>query len=298
MGCNYPVRAYRLHSGEVTFFVKAGWDIREDLLIPCGQCVGCKMDKSKEWAIRCMNEASLYEENCFITLTYNDQNLPDMESLDYRDFQLFMKRLRKHYKGKKIRFYMSGEYGEKGNRPHFHACLFNHNFEDRKILKRTGSGSTLYDSEILNSLWKKGLASIGDVTFESAAYVAKYIMKKVNGKGSELNYAYSDPETGEILYREKEMSKMSLKPGIGSRWFEKWKSDVFPQDHCIVRGKEKKPPKYYYKKLKEQDPDLYEVVKWQRTEKAKKHAKDNTEDRLLVKEKCLEARIKLKRGEL
>ncbi len=149
--------------------------------IPCGQCIGCRLDKSKQWAIRCVHEASLYDNNSFITLTYNTEHLPEDRSLEVRVFQLFMKRLRKRF-GTKIRFYACGEYGDQNGRPHYHACLFNHDFQDKKLWKRGKDPSLdLYRSADLEKLWPYGYSSIGEVTFQSAAYVARYIMKKITG---------------------------------------------------------------------------------------------------------------------
>lgn len=241
-----------------------------------------------------MLEASLYESNCFITLTYNDENLPDLKSLEYGTFQLFMKRLRKKYTGKKIRFYMCGEYGDEMERPHFHACLFNHSFEDQVYFKTTKSGSKLYTSKILDALWQyKGFTTIGEVNFDSAAYVARYIMKKANGRGSSINYQVTDQETGEVLYREKEFNKMSLNPGIGKGWFDKWKTDVFPEDIVVVKGRSMKPPKYFYLKLKESDPEMHEEVAWLREQKANENWEDNTEERLITKEIVLDAKLNM-----
>lgn len=237
-----------------------------------------------------MHEASLYEQNCFVTLTYNDEHLPDGKSLEYEPFQLFMKRLRRRYGSTKIRFYMCGEYGETGDRPHYHACLFNFNFPDRQYFKTTSTGSKLFTSEVLNKLWPYGYATIGEVTFESAAYVARYIMKKVQGKNP-LTYQEINKETGEVWYREKEFNHMSLKPGIGRGWYDKYKKDVFPYDHCIVNGVETKPPRYYYNLLKKENLDMYEEVGYTRENRARKNLADNTEERLLVKEQVLEAKL-------
>lgn len=265
--------------------------------VPCGQCTGCKMERSRQWAIRCVHEASLYKQNCFVTLTYNDQHLPDLNSLEYGAFQLFMKRLRKRYNQKEIRFYMCGEYGEKGDRPHYHIILFNHQFEDIQLFKTTPAGNKLFTSEILNSLWPYGFCTIGEVNFETAAYTARYIMKKVNGKDN-MTYAVPDRETGEILYKEKEFNHMSLKPGIGAKWLEKWQSDVFPHDFVVINGKKIKPPKYYTQKYKKNHPEEYEELQYQRELEAKKHSKDNTAERLLVKEVVLKAKLNQNRREL
>lgn len=299
MGCNYPVRAYRLNSGEVVWHLKNGNDHRADLMIPCGQCLGCKLERSRQWAIRVMHEASQHELNCFVTLTYDDKHLPDLNSLDYPAFQLFMKRLRKKYSGRKIKFYMCGEYGGQGTeRPHYHACLFGHNFDDLVPFKITKAGSKIYTSAKLASLWPYGFSTVGEVTFESAAYTARYIMKKQQGKEGLKNYEEIDRETGEVNYREREFTRMSLKPGIGATWYDKYKSDVYPHDRCVVNGKAVKPPKYYHRRLKEQDPGLHEEINFRREERAGEHREDNTEERLEVKERVLLAKLNLLKREL
>lgn len=163
--------------------------VSPDLTLPCGQCIGCRLERSRQWAVRCVHEASLHKRNCFITLTYNNDHLPEDRGLHYDHFQLFMKRLRKKY-GEGIRFYMCGEYGEKLGRPHFHACLFNHDFSDKTPWKTTETGFKLFRSKELEELWPYGYSSVGAVSFESAAYVARYIMKKVNGEAAEMHYTF------------------------------------------------------------------------------------------------------------
>ena len=174
--------------------------------LACGQWIGCRLDKSKQWATRCMHEAQMHTENCFITLTYDDPHLPSDQSLHHRDFQLFFKRLRRRYPNHKIRYYMAGEYGENYGRPHFHACIFGWKPQDLKKWKKTGD-SDLYRSQELESLWVDnngnsiGYSSVGNVTFESAAYVARYIMSKQNsdkinpstGKPYDAVYDYTNP---------------------------------------------------------------------------------------------------------
>lgn len=194
MPCFKPLDAWRpidSSSKKLVFSYNAKHcgSVTPDLQVPCGRCVGCRLERSRQWAIRVVHEASLHERNCFITLTYSDLHLPDDRGLHYDHFQLFMKRLRKKY-GDGIRFYMCGEYGDKLGRPHFHACLFNHDFDDKKLWQTTPSGSRLFRSSDLESLWPYGFSSIGDVTFESAAYVARYIMKKVGGDAADEHYMF------------------------------------------------------------------------------------------------------------
>lgn len=186
MACYSPVTGYRAKQPNpitkkrsVVFNTRDGVQ-DETVTFACGQCIGCRLERSRQWAIRCVHEASQHERNCFVTLTYDDKHLPADRSLKLRHFQNFMKKLRKKY-GAGIRFFHCGEYGEKFRRPHYHALIFNHDFDD-KILWSKNRGSPLYISESLDSLWEFGFATIGDVTFESAAYVARYITKKVNGE--------------------------------------------------------------------------------------------------------------------
>lgn len=290
MGCNYPVSAYRLHSGEVVFSLKKGFDLAADIKVACGECIGCKMEKARTWAIRCMHEASLHQDNSFVTLTYNDENMPDRASLDYSEFQLFMKRLRKRFSGKKIRFYMAGEYGEENDRPHYHVILFGLRFPDL-VLHKESSRSKLYTSKILDGLWAKGFCTVGDVTFESAQYVARYILKKQNGKRGELDYQVTDIETGEVCYKEKEMCQMSRKPGIGREFYEKYKSEIFPVDRVVMNGMEMKPPKYYHSLMKNENRWIHEEVQQKREKRATLMKENQSDERLLVREKVQKARI-------
>lgn len=316
MACNYPIPAYRIaykrgpHAGKsagVVFAVTKGMDVIGEFKVPCGQCMGCRLERARQWAVRCVHEASLYEKNEYITLTYNDEHLPDCNDLKYDDFQKFMKRLRKRFKSGRenpIRFFMCGEYGDSIGRPHYHACLFNVGFDDRIFFKYSPSGKKIYTSEILDSLWRDragnsiGFATTGDVTFNSAGYVARYIMKKKLGAGSEEDYQEIDRETGEIIEKEKEFTHMSLRPGIGSGWYDKYKSDIFPHDICVVNGVAMKPPQYYYKKLEKENGFLYDEIQFRRHGRAVEKSPDNTEERLLTKEKVLVSKIALLKREL
>lgn len=238
-----------------------------------------------------MHEAKLYDENCFITLTYDEANLPEDVGLRYTDFQKFMKRLRRRFFSRTIRFYMCGEYGEGFGRPHYHACLFNLDFPDKLYFKRAGE-TTLYTSKVLSELWPLGFSLIGAVTFESAAYVARYCMKKVTGKAAEEHYKVVNKETGEIYTRAPEFGHMSLKPGIGGPWIERFMSDVYPKGEVIVNGKQAKPPRYYDKLFERKDSDdSYARMLYMREKRAVAKAADNTEDRLAVKEQVAAARI-------
>lgn len=270
MGCHYPMAGFMRQdsSGARRFTMsspRVGCDYTPQT-VPCGQCVGCRIERSRQWAIRCMHEASLYSSNSFITLTYADEYLPLNLSLDYKHFQDFMKRLRFAAIGidtiveadgreqRPIRFYMAGEYGSENGRPHFHACIFNYDFPDKYPFKLSPSGEMLFRSPQLEELWPFGFSSIGTVNFSSAAYVARYVMKKRTGKDAASHYAGRIPE----------FCKMSLKPGIGARWFSKYSKDVFPHDHVIVNGKPTKPPRYYDNLYERVDPFGWEEVSFER----------------------------------
>ena len=182
MACFQPLHAYHASEADsegkrAISFSRPKGDSRM-VKLSCGQCIGCRLERSRQWALRCSHEASMYDENCFITLTYREDALPPLGSLDKRHFQLFMKRLRKRYPKKTIRYFQCGEYGEKLSRPHYHACLFNHDFDDKKLFKVEGE-NRLYVSEKLTQLWPYGYSTVGAVTFESAAYVARYVTKKM-----------------------------------------------------------------------------------------------------------------------
>lgn len=296
MACFKPLKAYQCFDKSIVFTEARKHDIVRSLELPCGQCVGCRLERSRQWAIRCMHEASLYKDNCFITLTYDEEHLPEDYSLHYDDFQRFMKRLRKRFQGKTIRFYMAGEYGENFGRPHFHACIFNLDFEDKYLWQKTESGSKIYRSKTLEELWPFGYSSIGEVNFQSAAYVARYIMKKVTGDMAEQHYEEVNFTTGEIIQRKPEFNKMSLKPGIGYKWYQKFKDDVYPHDYVIVNGKKCKPPKFYDKKYADDYPYEFDQLQWDREKSAKAQVFDNTPERLLVKEEVLKAKLsRLKR---
>lgn len=241
--------------------------------------------------MRCVHESKLYDSNCFVTLTYDSDHIPADGSLNYDHFQKFMKRLRKRFASTRVRFYMCGEYGEITFRPHYHACLFGFDFPDKELFKTTGSGSKIYTSKILEALWPFGLSSVGEVTFESAAYVARYCMKKVTGHNAKAHYERVDQDTGEIYQLAPEFNHMSLKPGIGATWYSKWKKDVYPHDFVVVNGKEVKPPKYYDTLFSREFPDAFEELKFRREADGRSRYLDNTPERLAVKAKVTQARI-------
>lgn len=291
MTCYKPMTAWRSiilnskYKSEIAFNPprhKIG-DYRE-INLPCGQCIGCRLERSRQWAIRCVHEASLHDDNCFITLTYDDNHLPKNRSINKRDMQLFWKKLRKEIHPKKLRYYMCAEYGDTTGRPHYHACVFGYDFPD-KTLWKIQNEQRLYTSEKLNQIWGMGYVVIGNVTFESAAYVARYIMKKITGKQAEEHYTRID-DNGEVHNLMPEYTAMSRRPGIARNWFEQFKNDVYVNgnDNVVLRGREMKPPKYYDGLYEITNPLQMEDIKHNRAENAKKHLDETTKERLAVKE--------------
>lgn len=227
----------------------------EPIKLPCGQCLGCRLERSRQWATRCIHEASLWSDNCFITLTFDDAHLSPTGSLNPDDFVLFMKRLRKKF-GEGIRFFHCGEYGSLYERPHHHAILFNFDFPDKELWQ-VKNGNYLYRSRSLESLWPYGFCSIGSVTFDSAAYVARYILKKVTGKDSVAYYAGRYPE----------YVTMSRRPGIARDWFLKYSNNIYDNDKVYIKaGLVVKPPRYYDKIYDDINPVRMAEVKAKRYE--------------------------------
>lgn len=302
MPCYHPIKGFRSReknsSGKrnIVFSHTQGFTDME-VTIPCGQCIGCRLERSRQWAIRCVHEASLYENNCFITLTYSPENLPSDNSLHKDHFQKFMKRLRKAF-GQKIRFFHCGEYGENFARPHYHACLFNIDFKDKELI-RNQRNIKLYKSKTLEKIWPYGYSTIGDVTFESAAYVARYVTKKVTGKKALEHYTTIDYSTGQILNeRSPEYVTMSRKPGIGKPWLEKYQTDVYPDDFIVLRNKKLKPPKYYNSQYEINHPDDYAKIKYKRKQNAEKSQDNNTRERLEVREFIQNEKLKQLKREI
>lgn len=258
--------------------------VDKPLEVPCGKCIGCQLEKSRQWAMRCIHEAKMWERNCFITLTYDDDHLPPGGSLRPKDFVDFMKRLRWHA-GPEVRFFHCGEYGDQLGRPHHHAILFNHEFTDLRFYKED-NGVPLFTSATLEKLWGHGLCSVGDVTFESAAYVARYALKKITGPAAEAHYAGRHPE----------YLTMSRRPGIGRAFVDKYRKEIYRDDSCVVRGAECKPPRYYDSVQGREAPAVLAKVKARRRQAAAADV-NSTGQRLNVRETVKEASITfLKRG--
>lgn len=245
--CNFP------------FWIKKDYG-SEPVLVPCGMCTSCRIEKSRQWAVRICHEASLHDKNCFATLTYNKQNLPKDESLKREHVQKFMKRLRRYIEPKKVRFYACGEYGSKLGRPHYHICLFGYDDEKKekfeKVYSKYSRENWLYISPTLEHIWKKGFVKIGEISLESASYVAKYVVKRITGDMALEHYKGKTPE----------FALMSRRPGIGKGWIEKYLGDVYPKDYFHINGIRSRAPRFYDEYLKKVDCLTHEAIKIKRKE--------------------------------
>lgn len=297
----------------ITFNRSEGY-VDKPISVPCGRCIGCRLERSRQWAMRCEDEIQLHENNCFITLTYDDENLPLDGTLVMEHLQTFMKNLRYQTGDKnakfhnsfnldsetgKIRFFACGEYGENRSRPHYHAILFGVSLKDLKEYKIVNKNQ-YYTSDSLREIWGKGFVVVGAANFETAAYVARYVTKKQTGENALYAYTEFDIATGEIIKERKpEFVTMSRRPGIGREWYNKYKSDCYPRDEKISRGLVMAPPKYYANLLAKEDPAMSDQLKARRRAKAKteQSKNNNSSIRLACAEFIKKAAIKLlKRG--
>lgn len=257
------------------------------------------MARMSHWQTRIVHESKSWEDNSFITLTYGPGNLPPNSSLEHRDYQLFFKRLRKRHSGKTIRYYMCGEYGDQTGRPHYHACLFNQDFYDRKEHGKSGSGETMYESRELTDLWGMGHCTVQNLTPGTAAYCAGYVLKKTLGQDAENAYNIIT-EDGEILERKPPYSASSNRPGIGHAWITKYgKDNAFTHDYVIIDGTKRPLPPYYDKiNRRLNGGQLPERTDINRQERGLKTRPDSTAERLIVREEVHHAKLQNRKREL
>lgn len=260
--------------------------------IPCGQCIGCRLARSADAMVRCIHESKMWPVNTFVTLTYSDNYLPEDNGLCFRDLQLFWKRLRRYYDGRKIRYFACGEYGTLGHRPHYHAIIFNCDFADKKPFFKAPSGAITYRSDILSDIWGLGYCTVGDCTPESAGYVARYVTKKITGDGNRNDYVDDD---GVCI--SKENSRWSRDPFIGGSYLAQYWEDIYLRgDRCLVNygGKMKKfrVPRAYDKWLAENKPEVFADIKAERAKSALEYQRssESSWQRMRVKEELHQLR--------
>lgn len=292
MPCYHPKKGYLTESGLVLHNMPYGhsgaWQP-----VPCGRCIGCRMDYRNDRATRMMHEAEYHENSLFVTLTYEDSKLPDDFSLNKEDYQLFLKRLRKWSKNK-IRYVLSGEYGSQTLRPHYHAIIYGLELPDMEQHATNNRGEPLYQSAILESIWRKGHTSSGAVTKESCGYVAGYMLKDSNGDYVSKQYETVHPETGEIVQRKRPFVSYSNRPGIGYQWYHDFKDDCFPSDFIVQDGHKVPVPEYYLRLYEKENPVAAEKIKAKRLEKAIGDAQtrwNNSSERLEVREVVKNAQV-------
>lgn len=283
MACERPIRAYApAHGGRVHIYKRTDpeyWvEPYNGLTLPCGSCILCRQEHARQWAVRITHEASLHEENSFITLTYAPEHEPAYGSLHYPDLQKFWKRLRMRIArktGEKLRFYAVGEYGSQSYRPHYHACVFGHAFTEGRIILRE-QPTMLWTCPALDNAWGLGHVSVGALNFTTAQYTASYITKKLR---SAQRYVRIDEQTGELIALAQPRSFSSIRPAVAAEWFEKFGQQIYDHDMVVINGQPQKPPKYYDKKLKEKSPQRMEEIKKRRKEKQEPLTKEQAHAR-------------------
>ena len=247
--------------------------------LPCGKCISCRLEYARQTAVRCIHEAQMHEYNCFVTLTFNNENIGS-NRLDYAHFQKFVKDLRNNifqrlldemfpglsqvsqrnlwrglpkerrdglYGKVKIGVFGVGEYGTENGRAHWHALIFNWRPKDATLKYISERGDRVYYSKSLEELWGRGIAEFGQVTFESAGYCARYSAKK-------LTFGHDGEHDKEPI------SRRSCRQAIGKSWIEKYWKDVFNHGYIVLpNGKKCGIPRYYEKWLKKHHPLAYDA---------------------------------------
>jgi hypothetical protein len=297
MPCTKPLQGWKSKhvnaNGNRTVVFDAKDGLRDrPIPVNCGQCMSCRLDASRQWAMRMMAEAQLHEENSFLTLTYSDDHVPP--GLEKRHCQLFLKRLRKRT-GAKIRYFLCGEYGERTMRPHYHAAIFGYQFPDLQLLHENANGDRLFSSELCDEIWGMGATTVGHMEWKSAAYVAGYVTKKLTGDQAEEQYESLD-HYGELTQIESPFALMSRRPGLGRDWWDKYKTDCYPSDFIVHNGQKMQPPKYFEQILAREDPEMLKEVKFKRLKKTLENKPDAYQ--LMSKAKIDKARVALRQGKV
>lgn len=298
MPCYHPLKCRQRSPGDRPRFGANA--IGRELRVACGQCIGCRLNNAREWALRSVHESQMHEQNSFVTLTYSDEALNDWEdapwrrsySVHPREHQLFLKRLRKRL-DTKLRYLLCGEYGDETSRPHYHFLAFGHDWiEGGESVGSNAQGDRLWAHPDLTEAWGLGNVVVGRLTWRSCAYVANYVTKKITGKRAKkedpstglLPYEWVDTRSGEIHTRHPEYVRASRNKGIGRGWFEAFQTDVYPSDQVVIGGRVNRPPRYYDQIMGEAQPAFMEALKERRREHAMQNVEDNTPERLSVRE--------------
>lgn len=245
MGCYHPIPARQGRPGNpVVLWAPIG---TADLWLDCQKCIGCRAKRADQWAQRCVHEASHWDSNIFVTLTYADEKLPKSGHLLPRDFTLFVKRFRKEQR-KRIRYFGCGEYGEDTGRPHYHLALFNTRLPDGTYYS-TRDGNDIYNSDALERIWGKGRTEYGQFTADAAAYIAQYQLKK-----QRYDPAFDTPDEDGVL---KQKPFLRFSKGLGKDWLEKYHTDL-RQGYIYQDGFKTGIPRYYRERLKKHHANDYD----------------------------------------
>lgn len=296
MPCFYPLRAWKTRAivdgqHSVTFNRKSGLEDAQ-VKLPCGRCIGCRLDRSREWALRCIHEARQHDENSFVTLTYAEE--PENGTLVPEDFTRFIRRLRR--KHGKVRYFMCGEYGKDATqptglgRPHYHAIIFGYMPKDR-IQMGERRGYPFYGSKELTELWTHGHTELGTVTQQSAGYVARYVTKKKGGEQAIEHYRKINFHTGELVSVLPEFQRCSNRPGIGACHAEKYLDDL-NKGFVTNNGVKNAIPRYYKKIYKRKRPDDFPTLSRVIEERIDQDDPNTEFERLVVREKAQNLKLK------
>lgn len=284
MPCYKPIQAWMdcdKDSPRRVVSSRASGRLYVPIALPCGKCIGCRMEHARQWAMRCVHEAECHDYNCMATLTYDDEHLPDDGSLRGDDVKLFLKRLRKALEPKKIRFFLAGEYGGKMGRPHYHILLFGIDFQRDESYTKDDPRPHI---DVIQKAWGLGHVRVDKLVYGTVAYVARYCLKK-----QEQEVDYCDKATGVI--RSREFTRMSRRRGIGYAWIKANYADTYSDDTIIMSPKCKsRPPRFYDKHYAETSSEALDKIKLRRLEEARKRAYNSTPERLAVRERIAKAR--------
>lgn len=312
MSCTRPLTAYRDVTNCKIHFKRQKNLPHVPIKLPCGKCMECRLEKSRQWSVRIENEASMHKENCFLTLTYNDKCIPmligkkvfrlgDLENINIkklnqdiiltlykRDVTLFIKKLRNKIHDKKLRYYLCGEYGENFSRPHYHIVLFGHDFANDRYPFKMIKGKPAYRSLTLEKCWRYGFSTVQKFEYACGAYVAKYVTKKITGELAKDHYKGAVPE----------FALMSRRPGIGYEYYKKYKKDIHNHGRIYIKkGLAISPPRFYNNLIEKDDPEVLARHKEERRLKSERLDIDERAYLDNVREKQNKCELKKRRFE-
>jgi len=265
LSCLFPLKRYRDASG--ILITKEKLATGQPLWLPCGQCGECRLSRARQWATRCTHEATQWKNSSFITLTYKE----NPKTLCPEDTRNFIRRLREK-KGNNFKYFLVGEYGENFDRPHYHALIFGYDFGYTKYKKikdpkkeESSKEHELHNTDAITSselddIWALGYTSVGELTFDSAAYCAQYATKKINGSMAENHYQGRHPE----FMRQS-------KNAIGKQYALHYAQEIIQHNSVMANGEKQPVPQYYLKQYEKQNYNL-DKLKQKREEFSQDHS--------------------------